>query len=167
MLVTLSQLGEIREKHKGQSIVLGGGCFDLLHQGHIEYFRTIRGLGDIVVIAVKSDAEVRSYKGIGRPIQNEDVRVSIVDAIRYVDYTILAPEPAGLLEHSEEFGMITPPRLIVARRLRPDILVTPNFKWRAYENELRSLGTILRILEVDKVNSTTSIIERIRSSRAP
>ena len=153
MRVTLADLPGIREKHKGQRSVLGGGAFDILHQGHIDYLRDVKALGDVLVIALKSDAEVRSYKNEGQPIQNEDVRATVMDAIRYVDYVLVAPEP----EASGE-----PPRLSVARQLKPDILVTANDKWRAYEKELASLGTQLSIVPIEKVNSTTSIIERIR-----
>ena len=113
MLITFIDLKTIREKHRGQKIVLGGGAYDILHQGHIDYLRAIKALGDILVIAVKSDAEIRSYKEEGRPIRNEDVRAAIVDAIRYVDYVLVAPEGK---ERDEDL-----PRLMVARELRPDM----------------------------------------------
>src|SRR3990167_2260206 len=124
MIVTLKGLPDIRQKHKGQKIVLGGGAFDILHQGHIDYLRDLRKLGDVVVIAVKSDAEIKSYKETGRPIQNEDVRAAIVDAIKYVDYVLVAPE--GKEAETE------PPRLAIARQLKPDVLVTIQDKWKAH-----------------------------------
>ena len=154
MLVTLTDLPGLREKHAGQKIVLGGGAFDILHQGHIDYLRDLRRLGDIIVIAIKSDAEIKSYKETGRPIQNEDVRAAIMDAIKYVDYVLIAPEPSGNDE---------PPRLSVARQLKPDMLVSVNDKWKAYESELAALGTQLHIMPIEKVNSTTSIVERIKN----
>ncbi len=153
MLVKLKDLPSLRGKHRKQKIVLGGGAFDILHQGHIDYLRDLRNLGDIVVIAIKSDAEIRSYKEVGRPIQNEDVRASIMDAIRYVDYVLVAPESQG----SE------PPRLAIARKLKPDMLVSVNDRWKAYESELASFGTKLDVMPIEKVNSTTSIIERIKN----
>ena len=156
MLVTLADLAPIRKKHKGQKIILGGGAFDILHQGHIDYLRDIKALGDILVMAVKSNAEIRSYKNEGQPVQDEAVRAVVLDAIRYVDYTLIAPDPAGA----------EPPRLVVARTLRPDVLVSINDKWKGYEKELTSIGTKLHIVPIEKVNSTTSIIERIKSHGA-
>jgi rfaE bifunctional protein nucleotidyltransferase chain/domain len=155
MLSALSDLPALREKHKNQKIVLGGGAYDILHQGHIDYLRDIKALGDILVVAVKSDAEIRSYKEAGRPIQSEDVRAVILDAIRYVDYVLVAPEGKE--------GDKEPPRLAVARALKPDILVTANPKWSVHEPELKELGIELKIIPIEKVNSTTSIIERIRN----
>lgn len=153
MIITFADLPGIREKHKGQKIVLGGGAFDILHQGHIDYLRDVKTLGDILVIAVKSDAEIKSYKESGRPIQNEDVRAAIMDAIRYVDYVLIAPGPVG-----DEM-----PRLAVARKLKPDLVVTVSEKWKAYKDDLKALGVELKIIPIEKVNSTTSIIERIHN----
>ena len=161
MRVAFSDLPSIRERHRGQKIVLAGGAFDILHQGHIDFLRDIKALGDILVIAIKTDAEVRSYKDLGRPIQNEDVRAVIVDAIRYVDYTVVAPEiPKDFGPDSE------PPRLAIARILRPDIFASYNERWEARRAALKSFGAELKILAIDKINSTTSIIERIRNLRA-
>lgn len=156
MLVKLAELPQIREKHKEQKMILAGGAFDILHQGHIDYLRDLKKQCDVLVIAIKSDAEVRSYKEPGRPIQNEDVRAAIIDAIKYVDYVVVAPEPVG------DLGFAEPPRLTVARTLRPDILATISERWRPFEQELRTLGVQLMLVPIEKVNSTSSIIERIR-----
>src|SRR3989338_1355807 len=155
MLIKLADLPAIREKHKGRKIILAGGAYDILHQGHIYYLRDIKALGDILVVALKSDAEIRSYKEEGRPIQNEDVRAVVLDAIRYVDYCLVAPEGAE--------GNAEPPRMQVARVLKPDIIVSVNPKWNAYRDELQGLGVELKIIPIEKVNSTTSIIERIKN----
>lgn len=160
MILKLPELATIREKHRGQKVVLGGGSFDILHQGHIDYLRDLKALGDVLVIAIKSDAEIKAYKDTERPIQAEEVRVKVIDAIRYVDYAFVAPEPQGDLS---AFGKSEPPRLTAARMLRPDILATWNDQWRAYEKTLSDLGIELKIVPIDKVNSTTSIIERIRN----
>ena len=142
-------------------MVLAGGAFDILHQGHIDFLRDIKALGDILVIAIKTDVEVRSYKDINRPIQNEDVRAAIIDAIRYVDYTVISPESgSGFGPESD------PPRLAIARTLHPDIFVTYNTRWEARRETFESLGIELKIVAIDKINSTTSIIERIRNPRA-
>ena len=51
----------------------------------------------------------------------------------------------------------------VARALKPDVIVSVNPKWNAYRDELKGLGVELKIIPIEKVNSTTSIIERIRN----
>lgn len=161
MLVSLGQLPEIRNKHQGQTLVLCGGAFDILHQGHIDFLRDVKAMGDILVVAIKTDAEVRSYKDLDRPIQNEEVRAALIDAIRYVDYTIIAPEPPENFGPEDE-----PPRMAVARVLKPDLFVTYNERWETRREALRALGIELKVVPIEKVNSTTSIIERIRNLAA-
>ena len=63
-----------RWKSKGDTIVFTNGVFDLLHAGHVTYLRGARELGDRLVVAVNSDASVRTLgKGPDRPINDEAV----------------------------------------------------------------------------------------------
>lgn len=82
-----------RLKGEGKRIVLANGCFDTLHVGHVRYLTGAKNEGDIVVVAVNSDASTRALKGPGRPILEELARVQLVAALRDVDYVVLFPEP--------------------------------------------------------------------------
>jgi rfaE bifunctional protein nucleotidyltransferase chain/domain len=77
----------------GQRVVLANGCFDILHVGHVRYLEGARALGDVLVVALNSDASVKSIKGEGRPILNEAERVALVSALRAVDYVVVFDEP--------------------------------------------------------------------------
>ncbi len=92
---TLSQLQKIvgSERNKGKTIVLANGCFDLIHAGHIRYLREAKKLGDILVVALNSDASVRKLKGRGRPILQERERAEILATFSDVDYLIIFDEP--------------------------------------------------------------------------
>ncbi len=57
---------------QGKKVVFTNGCFDLLHGGHIKFLEASRRLGDVLVVAVDSDASVRQVKGEGRPVIGED-----------------------------------------------------------------------------------------------
>jgi D-glycero-beta-D-manno-heptose 1-phosphate adenylyltransferase len=78
---------------RGQKIVLANGCFDTLHVGHIRYLGGARREGDVLVVAVNSDASVCALKGPGRPILPEAARAALVGALRAVDYVLLFSEP--------------------------------------------------------------------------
>ena len=56
------------ERRKGATIVFANGCFDVLHVGHTRYLSGARELGDLLVVGVNSDDQVRIQKGPGRPI---------------------------------------------------------------------------------------------------
>ncbi|GAA2016803.1 D-glycero-beta-D-manno-heptose 1-phosphate adenylyltransferase [Terrabacter terrae] len=74
------------------TVVATGGCFDLLHTGHIETLRAARALGDRLVVCLNSDASVRRLKGPGRPIVPEADRARVLLALECVDEVVLFDE---------------------------------------------------------------------------
>jgi len=116
-----------RLKRAGKRIVLANGCFDTLHVGHVRYLSGAKREGDILVVAVNSDASTRGLKGPGRPILGEQSRALLVAAQRDVDFVLLFSEPnvEALLEelrpdvHAKgtDYGVDTVPEREVSRRL--------------------------------------------------
>ena len=92
----------------GRRVVLTNGCFDLLHPGHVTLLEAARAEGDVLLVAINSDASVRALKGEGRPVIPEAERVEALRALEAVDRVVVYDEP-------------TP--LEVVRALRPDVLV--------------------------------------------
>ena len=80
-------------KQAGEAVILTNGCFDLLHVGHIRYLRAAKQLGGRVVVALNSDESVRTLKGTGRPVMNEQERAEILAALTDVDAIVIFPEP--------------------------------------------------------------------------
>jgi D-glycero-beta-D-manno-heptose 1-phosphate adenylyltransferase len=139
---------------QGKRIVFTNGCFDLMHVGHTRYLRAAKDLGDLLIVAINSDKSVRSLnKAPDRPIVPEAQRAEVVAALGSVDYVILFDEP-------------DPHSLIAA--LQPDVLVKGG-DWAVDQIVGREIvkargGTVRAIPLVPGV-STTSLIERIRSTR--
>jgi len=77
----------------GARIVLANGCFDLLHAGHVRYLEGARALGNLLVVAINSDAQVEKLKGRGRPLMPQDQRAEIVAALEPVDLVTIFDEP--------------------------------------------------------------------------
>lgn len=82
----------IARKH-GARIVLANGCFDVLHVGHIRYLEGAKALGDVLVVGVNSDEQVRAQKGEGRPLVPERERAEIIASLRAVDFVNIFTEP--------------------------------------------------------------------------
>lgn len=76
----------IKTKNK---IVLVGGCFDILHYGHIYFLKKAKSLGDQLVIALESDKNIKKLKGNGRPVHNQKQRKEILESLKFVDKVII------------------------------------------------------------------------------
>lgn len=99
---------EISNLRKNKKLVFTNGCFDVLHPGHIYFLEQAASLGDMFVVGLNDDSSVKKIKGNDRPVNNKQVRVEMLSALKTVDYIVL---------FSEE----TPYRLI--KELKPDFLV--------------------------------------------
>src|SRR5215217_8094753 len=82
----------IARKH-GARIVLANGCFDVLHVGHIRYLEGAKALGDVLVVGVNADIQVREQKGENRPLVPERERAELIAALRAVDFVTIFTEP--------------------------------------------------------------------------
>jgi rfaE bifunctional protein nucleotidyltransferase chain/domain len=80
-------------RREGARVVLANGCFDLLHVGHVRYLEGARQLGDLLVVGINSDEQVRALKGEGRPFLPERERAEIIASMRAVDFVTIFPEP--------------------------------------------------------------------------
>ena len=137
----------------GRTIVFTNGCFDILHHGHAYYLEKAKGLGDLLVVGVNTDASVRGLKGPDRPIVPEGDRSHLVAALASVDLVCLFDEP-------------TPRELIAA--VAPDVLV----KGAGYTEDtvvgadfVRARGGRVVLVEALPGRSTRSIIEKIGRTR--
>ena len=136
---------------QGKSIVLTNGCFDLMHAGHVAYLRDAKNAGDILVIGVNTDEQVRELKGDDRPIFSLHERLEMLSELRSVDLLVAFAEETA---HD------------LIRAVRPDLYV----KGGDYAAEsicefdlLQELGIEVRVLAHRAGLGSTPVIERIRS----
>ena len=83
----------VEARAAGLRIVLANGCFDVLHVGHIRYLAGARSEGDVLIVGVNSDEQVREQKGEGRPILPAAQRAEIVAALESVNFVTVFDEP--------------------------------------------------------------------------
>jgi len=148
---TLTNLLKIRAglRRQGKKVVFTNGCFDLIHGGHIELFRKAKSLGDVLIVALNTDASVRKIKGPSRPVFPLEERFEVLAAIEYINY---------LTSFAEE----TPRKIIAA--LLPDVLVKGG-DWGPGQvvgrEEVEAAGGRVVIVPYLKGHSSSSIIKRI------
>ena len=136
-------------KSTGLKVVFTNGCFDILHRGHVEYLTDAKACGDKLVTALNSDSSVRGLKGDFRPIQSQDDRVAILDALASVDLVVVFDEE-------------TPAEIV--KTLIPDVLVkggdyTPETIVGA--DMVTANGGEVKIIPFRSGQSTSIIIEKI------
>jgi rfaE bifunctional protein nucleotidyltransferase chain/domain len=79
-------------KDSDKKVILTSGCFDILHVGHLENLKIAKSLGDILVVCLSNDEQVRKLKGSTRPVNNYEDRINLFKTISYVDYVVLYAE---------------------------------------------------------------------------
>ncbi|MBI2110058.1 adenylyltransferase/cytidyltransferase family protein [Candidatus Woesearchaeota archaeon] len=103
-----------RLREKSKKIVTTNGSFDILHEGHFYFLREAKEQGDVLIVGLNSDSSVRKNKGLGRPINNQEIRALNLTKLEYVDYVVIFYEttPNELLKkikphvhvNGEEYG---------------------------------------------------------------
>ena len=147
----LQELAAIRRrlKRRGKKVVFTNGCFDLLHAGHVRLFHEAKKLGDVLIVALNSDASVRRLKGPTRPIFPLRERFEILAAVADIDFLT-------------SFSQATPQKIIAA--LRPDVLVKGG-DWGPDEivgrAEVEAAGGRVARVRYFEGHSTSSLIRRI------
>jgi rfaE bifunctional protein nucleotidyltransferase chain/domain len=133
----------------GVRIVLANGCFDVLHVGHVRYLQGAKALGDLLIVGVNSDEQVRRLKGPGRPVTTENQRAEVLASLECVDLVTIFREP-------------TVEALLLA--IKPDV----HAKGTDYTEDtvperavVRSYGGRVAIVGDQKEHSTSEIIGRL------
>jgi rfaE bifunctional protein nucleotidyltransferase chain/domain/rfaE bifunctional protein kinase chain/domain len=143
-----------RIRRSGGRLVATGGCFDLLHRGHISLLSQARALGDALVVCLNSDDSVRRAKGPHRPVVGQDDRARVLEALRWVDGVQIFDEDT--------------PRELLAR-LRPDIWVKgADYTGRPLpeRDTVERLGGRVVLLPVVPGYSTTRLVSASRAAAA-
>jgi rfaE bifunctional protein nucleotidyltransferase chain/domain len=135
----------------GKTVVATNGCFDILHVGHVKYLQKTKTFADYLIVLLNSDKSVKSIKGDSRPINNEDDRATVLNALSCVDFVVMFDEdsPAELLDE-----------------IKPDVYT----KGADYTMEtlperdiMIKNGTKVEFIEFVQGKSTTNIIEKINN----
>lgn len=150
----INELVKFREKAKieGRKVVFTNGCFDILHRGHVELLEKAKRFGDLLIVALNSDASMKKIKGEKRPILDENDRAYILASLKCVDAVCLFDEetPAEIID-----------------KLKPDILAKGgDYKINEIvgRESVYNIGGEVVIIPLVEGKSTKEIIEKIIKS---
>ena len=149
----VATLRQAAAKWREDGMVVGftNGCFDIIHEGHVELLAEARSHCDRLIVALNSDSSVRGLKGPTRPVQSERARARVMAALAFVDAVIL-------------FDAATPLELIT--ELKPSVLI----KGADYKVEevvgravVEENGGRVVLVNLVPNSSTTRIVEKMRT----
>lgn len=146
---------KLAEQHrkKKQKIVLTQGTFDMIHVGHARYCAKAKEYGDVLFVAVDSDAKVRARKGPERPVVPQEERLEMLTYFASVDHVVLKP-----LEESK-WSLI--------KKLKPDVLIVTRENYNKQQlKELEKLCGKVVVLEPMATTSTSAKIRLVQLGAA-
>lgn len=143
---------DLRKQNK--TIVITGGCFDILHIGHIELFNKSKNRGDFLFVLLENDKNVRKLKGKERPINPQLERAQVLASLSTIDYVVMLNE----MEKNEDYD-----NLIFD--LKPSIITTTQDNPQGVHNERQAKKIGAKVLYVTKRinNRSTSLLAKIIS----
>lgn len=112
-VIAISRLSAVSKRLKKQkkSICLVGGCFDVLHPGHIVFLQKAKREADILLVLLENDQRVKQLKGLARPVHSQRERALVLSALAFVDYVVMLP----FMDQEEQYD-----RLIC--QTKPDVV---------------------------------------------
>ena len=146
-IISADQAVKIAKKirEKGQSIVLVGGCFDILHVGHIAFLEKAKKYGESLFVLLESDKSVKDKKGHGRPINSQKERAIILSALHAVDYVVMLP----YIAENEKYDKIV-------AAIKPLYLATTDKDPYVYHKKRQALQIGAKVVFVGKIISDKS-----------
>ena len=129
--------------------VLVGGCFDILHVGHIKFLKNAKSFGDYLIILLESDVNIKKMKGKNRPIYNQGERKMVLESLSFVDKVVILP---GIV-NDETYSKLV-------KKIKPNIIaITEGDPIRDKKLiQAKSVGAKLKIIKKYQGHSSTDAI---------
>ncbi len=128
-----------------KTIVLVGGCFDLLHYGHITFLTQAKKLGDWLIVALESDKNVRQRKGDSRPIHSQTQRKAMLEAVSCIDQVLLLP----LMNDDKDYDALV-------KKIQPAVIAITEGDPYIEQKKAQADRVGARVVEVPKIHTPST-----------
>jgi rfaE bifunctional protein nucleotidyltransferase chain/domain len=147
-IVNVRELKTFLPRKSEGRIVLTGGCFDILHIGHVRFLSEAKGMGDYLVVLLESDRNVKKLKGKYRPVFIQKERAEMLSALRSVDLIVVLP----IMKNDNDY-------LNLVTKIKPDIIAVteddPHIEKK--RRQAKKVGAMLKQISLTKTFSTSKL----------
>jgi len=150
----MKQIKKLLHLIRGKKTVLVGGCFDIVHLGHIKFLEKAKKEGNVLIILLESDKNIRKNKGEDRPINNQKNRAEFLTKLKMVDYVVELPE----MKKDDDY-------LKLIKKIKPNVIAVSENDDNLEKKRKQAEKVGAKILVVSKLipqQSTSRIIEIIK-----
>lgn len=152
-ILTIQQLENISKqlRNMNEKIVLAGGCFDILHIGHLTFLQKAKNQGDYLFVLLESDDQIKKIKGSNRPINTQKDRAEILAALQIVDYII--PLSASMSDSNYD---------TLIKKINPSVIATTKGDPNRFHKERQAKLIEAKVVDVTmpvKDHSTTNLLK--------
>lgn len=135
-----------------KKVVLVGGCFDVIHFGHVEFLRRAKQHGNHLLVALEADENVRRRKGSTRPIHSQEQRKKMLEALSFVDEVLALPV---MTKDQEYYDLV--------ERTKPHVIaVTEGDPYQAHkQHQADHVGAMLVVIPKVHTPSTSQLAKLI------
>jgi FAD synthetase len=147
-IVNLRGLATLLPRKEEGRIVLVGGCFDILHIGHVRFLSEARAMGDYLVVLLENDKSVKKLKGKNRPVFTQKERAEMLSFLSSVDLVVLLPA----MENDNDY-------LSLVKKIKPDIVAVtegdPRIEKKSWQ--AKKVGATLKKVPLTETFSTSRL----------
>ncbi|MBI2022655.1 adenylyltransferase/cytidyltransferase family protein [Candidatus Daviesbacteria bacterium] len=155
-IITAGQISKITQKLNlnKKRVVLVGGCFDILHLGHVIFLEKAAKKGNVLVVLLESDRDVAKRKGQGRPIHTQKDRARVLAALSSVDFVVLLPKMKSDLAYDKIVQKIKP-QVIATTANDPEV----EYKKRSAKNVNAEVKIVTKRIKDHSSSKTKFLLE--------
>lgn len=157
-IITVKEAVKVSKKlgKESKRIVLAGGCFDILHVGHVVFLKEAKAAGDALFVFLESDETVERLKGQHRPINAQQDRARVLSALDAVDYVVLLPQLTTNTQYDE-----------IVTKLKPSVIAVTEGDPAKTHKERQAKATGAKVVAVAKrvKDSSSSRLTKLLSSK--
>lgn len=156
-IIEIENIKELIKKITNKKIVLVGGCFDIVHLGHLKFLEEAKKKGEVLIILLESDENINKIKGKNRPINNQKNRAYFLSKLRMVDYVIKLSK----INNDEDYSKLV-------NEIKPKVIAISEGDKETNKklDQARKIGAeLITVIKLIPQQSSSQIIETILSEK--